>query len=387
MNLLFTNLSLSSGSGTEWFTRDLARSLQALGHNVALYSPVTGDFAERLAEDSLKVYSSLEQVPFTPDLIHGHHHVEIMSALLYFPGVPAVFVCHDRRSWHDRAPLFPRIRRYVGVDEACRKRLIHDGAEESKTVMIHNSFDPERFRLRTPLPDKPQKALLFTHYATESLLIPEVEDACGRLGIELDIAGRASGNPIDHPEEILGNYDIVFAKARCGLEAMATGCAVVLVDPHGAGPMVTTKNWETLRPLNFGFEACPDPLTAEHLVGEAARYDANEARQVAELTHREASLPRMTGHFLELYETVIEEQRSTTIDPLEETQAASNYLRQQFDYQWLMRASQLEEEVAHWRASAEMAHRGWAELGDRFVQLQSDLKKATEETPPPSLTN
>ena len=38
------------------------------------------------------------------------------------------------------------------------------------------------------------------------------------------------------PEEALGSYDIVFAKARAAAEAVATGTAVVLCDVAGAGP-------------------------------------------------------------------------------------------------------------------------------------------------------
>ena len=39
---------------------------------------------------------------------------------------------------------------------------------------------------------------------------------------------------------LTGDYDLVFAKARCALEAMAVGAAVVLCDTHGLGPMVTS---------------------------------------------------------------------------------------------------------------------------------------------------
>jgi hypothetical protein len=35
------------------------------------------------------------------------------------------------------------------------------------------------------------------------------------------------------PEEILGGYDLVFAKARSAIEAMAVGTAVVICDRVG----------------------------------------------------------------------------------------------------------------------------------------------------------
>ena len=47
---------------------------------------------------------------------------------------------------------------------------------------------------------------------------------------------------VDRPEAILGDYDLVFAKARAAMEAMATGCAVILCDRVGAGPLVCRAN-------------------------------------------------------------------------------------------------------------------------------------------------
>ena len=37
-------------------------------------------------------------------------------------------------------------------------------------------------------------------------------------------------------------YDIVFAKARAAIEAMAVGAAVIVCDFDGVGPMVSTEN-------------------------------------------------------------------------------------------------------------------------------------------------
>ena len=49
------------------------------------------------------------------------------------------------------------------------------------------------------------------------------------------------------PERVLGRYDIVFAKAKAAMEAMAVGAAVVLCDFGGVGPMVTWADFDRLR--------------------------------------------------------------------------------------------------------------------------------------------
>ncbi|MAS96976.1 MAG: hypothetical protein CMO55_27610 [Verrucomicrobiales bacterium] len=378
IRILITNLCLSAQSGTEKYARDVAVELMAEGHEVALYSPILGDYAEKMQSEGICVVSDLADVPFQPDIIHGHHHVETVSAILRFPEVPAIYVCHDRSSWHDKAPLMARIKRYVAVDEACRKRLVADGVGEDRIEMIHNSVDVRKFPVRRSLPEKPARALLLSHYASEETYLPVVRETCEHFGIRLDVGGNAAGNRIN-PEEVLREYDIVFGKARCALEAMATGCAVVLTDPAQAGPMVTTENWNRLRPLNFGFEACPDPLSVEALVAEVEKYDPVDAARVSQCTREEASLPAMVNDLSRVYHDVI---RMAEADPVpsseEEMLEVSKYLTNQFRYSWLSRASRLEEEVAQWKASSEAAHEGWAKLGSELDEEVNKWKESAE---------
>jgi hypothetical protein len=89
---------------------------------------------------------------------------------------------------------------------------------------------------------------VFSNYGSGVTQLPAIEQACRDLGIRLDVVGQASGKPCPGPEEILGSYDLVFAKARAAIEAMASGCAVILCDARGAGPLVTMENVSLLRP-------------------------------------------------------------------------------------------------------------------------------------------
>ena len=100
-----------------------------------------------------------------------------------------------------------------------------------------NAVDLSRFIPRPPLPDRPLGAAVFSNYASRWTHLPAIEEACSTLGIPLDVIGKAFGTETQKPEELLPKYDLVFAKARCALEAMATGCAVVLCDFAGLGSM------------------------------------------------------------------------------------------------------------------------------------------------------
>ncbi len=368
LRVLMTNLSLSARSGTETFTRDLALELLARGHAPTVYTPLSGVVADELRADGVRVVSDLANEP-EPHVIHGHHHIETMSAVLRFPGVPAVFVCHDRNAWHDRPPQHPRIRACVAVDENCRERFV-EGGIGSDVRVIPNTVDLARFRPRGPLPPRPVRALLFSNYAAEHTHLPVVRAACLRAGIELDVAGNASGNSCARPEELLGTYDLVFAKARCALEAMATGCAVVLCDHLGTGPLVRAEQWAALRPFNFGRRACANPLTAENLLAEIARYDPTDAAEVCQRTRERAGVARAADAFLLLYAEVIRAQAVSASDPEAEARATAEYLRGHLSYPFVTGLAGAAAERDQWRASAEAAHRGWAEFREDYERLR-----------------
>ena len=49
----------------------------------------------------MPVVNDLAKVTAVPDIIHGQHNHELFTALLRFPGVPAVRICHG---WLDEPP-------------------------------------------------------------------------------------------------------------------------------------------------------------------------------------------------------------------------------------------------------------------------------------------
>lgn len=378
MKILCTNLSLSSQSGSETFLRGTTTTLQSRGHRVAIYSPILGPFAEKVREEGIEVFDNLDAIPFHPDIIHGQHHVETMSALLNFPGVPAVYFCHDRRSWHDRPPDFQRIRRFIAVDEACANRLQNDGIDPGRIRRIYNSVDLKKFVSHHNLPAVPRRAALINHRASEDNFVPIVREACERLNLSLDVFGLSCGNVTENPEQILPGYDLVFAKARCALEAMAAGCAVILIDPEASGPMVTADRWDNLRRLNFGHEACKAPLDVKNLIRAAGEYDPRDAALVREKTLSAAHLDGMVDQIEAVYEESLTEGGSDPNDIetcQNEAKAVSRYLRHQFDYQWLTEASRNEADIRQLKASLQFAHEEWGKLGREYSRLSREYNR------------
>jgi glycosyltransferase involved in cell wall biosynthesis len=331
LRVLITNDALDHRAGTEVYVRDLALGLLERGHKPIAFSTVLGDVARELRAATVPVIDDLNSLGARPDVIHGHHHVETMMALLHFPQTPAVYFCHGWVSWLDEPPHFPRILRYVAVDDTCLDRLVlRSGVPEERARVLLNFVDLKRFRPREPLPPRPARALLFSNYASGETHLGVVREACARAGLEFDVVGSGAGRPCAEPEKLLGGYDIVFAKARAALEAMAVGAAVVLCDATGMGPMVTAADFGRLRALNFGVRALKHPLDAERLAHEIERYDPADAAEVSRRVRAEASRDAALDELIELYEEVIAEYGAlggAACDlAAEEGRAASAYL-------------------------------------------------------------
>jgi hypothetical protein len=142
------------------------------------------------------------------------------------------------------------------------------------------------------------------------------------MGIKLDVVGRLVGKPQENPERILPEYDLVFAKARCALEATAVGCATVLCDASGVGSMITIQNFAELRPMNLGVKTLTKPLQPATIMAEIERYDPADARQVSECARREVGIAEGIHQWIRLYETVLTEARTLPRDADEELRAA-----------------------------------------------------------------
>lgn len=286
---------MASRTGAEWFVFDLARALLRRGHSVVVYAPIMGDMVEPLRELCVACVTDLSQVSDTPDLIIGHARDETATCLAWFPGVPAISFCHDRTAEHGRPPLFSRVRRYVAVDWNCAERLSQQhGIAADAIQIIFNGVDLDRFRARSPLPGRPRRALIFSNYATESPDTQAIRVACAQNGIEVDVMGSGVGRQSTAPELVLPTYDLVFAKARCAMEAMATGCAVILLNEGmGYAGLVTRSNVADWHRWNFGRRLMQAPIAAERIAQDVLAYDADDAQAVSAYVRVHLSLQKM----------------------------------------------------------------------------------------------
>jgi len=329
VRVLIAGHSLGEMGGVQRYERDLALWLLRRGHSPVVYGTELGVAARELTRLTIPVTDDLRTIAAPIDVIHGDSPVETMAALLHFPDTPALFVCHGWGHVARTTPHFPRVIRYVAVDDTCADRLLlREGVAPEKVSVLLNGVDIDAFRQRAPLPPRPRRAVVFGNLAHELTFVPVLRNACRQMSIELDVVSASAGTAVPDPESILGQYDIAFAKAKCAIEAMACGLAVILCGDSGIGGMVRSADLDQLWRLNFGIRTLRKPLTEETILAELALYDPDDARAVSDRIRATAPTEALHQSLLALYETVIEEYARvrTEGDRLAENRAAAMFL-------------------------------------------------------------
>lgn len=328
MRILITNHKLGTRGGSEAFVRDLARGLQSLGHSVIAYSSDLRQRERLLENDMIPVATDLEKLPYLPDVIHGQHHLDAMSAVLALPGVPALYHTHEG-SWLGCPPKHPRIYHYLAVSRTLRERLIVEfNIPQSDITVFLNGVDLARFcRVRTP-PVQAARALFYNSRQKDSGdTLSAIREAALQCGLEFDCVGTPFGNVTAEPEKLLPCYDIVFASGISAIEAMACGCAVVILGRTSCGEMVQPENFDRFRQVNFSIAVNSPPPSVERIVEQLRGFNAGRCAAVTERLRREADFSQGVRQLVTIYEKVIERHNQSKPDLRAEVLAASRYLR------------------------------------------------------------
>jgi hypothetical protein len=322
LTVLVTNIAFAFRSGTEIVVDQIARGLNSRGHRPIVFAPhVGGSLTAGLRRSGIAVVDRLSEVVGTPDIIHGQHNVTTVMALAAFPRTPALFYCHDFDSPKDRAPIVPRIRRYLAVDDCCRERLERDGVPHDRIDVVFNAVDLDQYRRRGPLPRRPERALVLTK-GTEHLAV--VRSATAAAGLALDELGSGVGPVVDDLPRRLPDYDIVIATARMAKEAIAAGCAVVVCDHRGFAGLATSGTLGEWRRHNFGRRILAQPTTESRLADAFARYDAEDAARVTDVVRAEDDLESHLDRLEQIYQSILDDPGA--IDSARDLEALAPFL-------------------------------------------------------------
>jgi len=312
VRILLVNIQLVGRSGTEVVCCETARGLRRRGHDVAIYIRHDGPPAEELRAEGFHVTNDLSSITQAPDVIQANQTFPLVEAIGRFPATPAISICHDATVWFNEPLDLPTIRRHVAVDFACRDRIASAMPNlDGQIEILQNAVDLDSFQPRAPLPRRPARALVL---AKGPSFLDSVRDACAQRGLELSIVGPGIGNEVDDLPSYFRSHDLVFASARSALEAMATGCAVIVLDGRGFAGLVTHDVVSTWRQNNFGLRLLKRPVSTELILDAIDHYDAAEAQRVCNFIRANSSLDQYLDRLEAMYREVITESAENPAD-------------------------------------------------------------------------
>jgi hypothetical protein len=333
MRILLANSMVSGIGGGQSAVRDLVRGLSRRGHEVRVFSGLPEPREEMRRQHGMEICDELPDLPFVPDVIHAQHHLATMATLLSLPGVPAVYHCHGA-VMREKQPRHPRIYRYLAMSRTLRERiLIESGFEPDRVELFCNWFDAKRFvTVRDPAP-KIRKALIYHGYHTRATPTSlTIREACRQAGVRLDLAGKRAERKILKPEVELAEYDLVFASGKSAIDALACGCAVMVLGLRGCGPLVTPENFDRLREVNFAIAANDPSHTTCQVHRQITGYDPESTQEVTRRLRTQSELRQALDRLEQIYRQVIEQARAHPPDPIAELSAAAGYLRNLTNY-------------------------------------------------------
>lgn len=328
MKVLITNANFETRGGTQGFVRCLTSGLESLGHLVLAYTNDPDQSRRLVKDDRLPMVTDIENPPFLPDVIHAQHHLDAMPALTALPEVPAIYHSHGA-IWKDCVVKHPRIYRYLAMSRTSAHRIaVESNISPNDIEIFPNAVDLERFTKVRALPERPGRVLFFNrHHTADSATVSAIREATSKCGLELDCIGYYFGRLTEEPENVLPSYDIVFASGLSAIEALASGCAVVVLGRTSCGEMVQPENFDALRSTNFSIATNSPPPSAEKIEVQLDRYSPKGCSLVTERIRREADFRKSVTRLVEIYQSVIEQHRTRSPDPRAESLAMSKYLR------------------------------------------------------------
>jgi hypothetical protein len=363
MKILITDHGFNLLGGAEWAALDLARALRRRGHTVRALSLPIGEIRHSVAGPDLPVVFDLADLDIRPDIIHAQHFHDAVPVIAGLLGVPAIFHCHGGGHF-DTPPKHPRIYRYFTMTETLAARLaVETGIPRSDVDVIPNAVDLIRFAtFRTPRP-LAERALIYGNTIRPNYIVSVIEEAVAMRGLALDRVGRRIGLEITNPEAVLPGYDIVFASGKSAIDALASGCAVIVVGLQGCGEMVREGNFDKLRAANFTIPVNSPRPVAARVSAEIARYDPESAASVTRRIRREADIELTVGRVERIYQHVIETHAHKPQDPGAENKSLGRYLRELTPVALLLEAARQNlEQVTVERAASRAATQALAAL-------------------------
>lgn len=268
MRFVLGNRLLDRAGGTEVHLLTLGLQLRRLGHEVCVYSPELGPFTEHVREHGLEVVDDLGVLPLECDVVLSQDTLVVYDLAERYPSAFHVFrVCGDTYDFQFPPPLYGVVDLIVALSDRYQ-RLARACAVDVPVLRLRVPIDSDRLAPVASIRVRPRRAVLLGNYPDRDEL---VRDAWERRGVEVRrIGGSEQRYDI---RRALSDADIVVAKSRAALDAMACGRAVYVYDVFGGDGWVTPSSYAVLESDHFAGQATDRVIGVAELEADLAGYD------------------------------------------------------------------------------------------------------------------
>jgi hypothetical protein len=262
--------ALSGFGGTETYVETVAAQLQRTGHDVVVWAPVQGRFAEALRERGVRVAATEAELGGAPDRVLVNTADVAYDLAARWPGVPQAYVCHAEVFDLQTPPQLPGVAGALVVMHDRVGRWAASLAHRPEVVRLHQPVDLQRFAPRGAARERPRTLLMLGNYARGARRAM-VEEACARAGLRPVTAGSLT-EATERSEDAIVRADVVMGKARAVVEAMACGRAAYVYDHNGGDGWVVPDAYARLEADNFGGQATDAAIDAGRLAADLAAW-------------------------------------------------------------------------------------------------------------------
>jgi hypothetical protein len=298
MQFVLANRLLDRAGGTEVHLVTLGEQLQRLGHQVVLYSPVLGPFADHARDRGLTVCDNPSELPRACDVTFSQDTLVAYEIAGHYPGALSLFrICNDIFDF-GLPPQLHGVVDLVVVLSDRYERLARASAVAAPVLRLRVPIDVDRLVPIGTIRERPRRAVVLGNYDARFQL---VRDVWGREGVTVEHLG--GGQQTHDVAAAVADVDIVVGKSRAALDAMACGRAVYVLDIFGGDGWVTPDRYAAFEADNFAGQATDRVIDAAALSADLSGY-----RQEMGIVNRDLVLQHHTArdHVVALLNAIAE---------------------------------------------------------------------------------
>ena len=371
MRFVLANRLMNTAGGTETHLVTIGDQLLRLGHEVVIYSPELGPYADYARERGIDVVDQLRELPAECDVVFAQDGIVVYDLAERYRDALTVFrVCGDVYDFQS-PPQVEGIVNLVVVLSDRYERLARAGAVEAPVVRLRIPVDIDRLTPIGAIRPRPERAVVLGNYADR---VEDVRAAWEPLGIEVTQVGGPQQR-FDIANALEG-VDIVVAKSRAALDAMACGRAVYVLDTFGGDGWVTPEAYPALEADHFAGQATARVIGPAELRRDLDDYrpDMGNANRDLVLQHH-----RARDHVIELLAALDVPRRERPPAPLRELARLTTL---QWSWERFARDGQaaqarLYDRLVLAEQAAAEANRDRAELHERLVLAEERAAEAS----------